>query len=158
MSPLEADDERNGYAVRNRFEQRYIGLKRQQPTLAVGDLVRITTGGNTFKRIYQAQSTEEVFVVGAVCTKHKIPTYMLTNLAHSEQIDGVFRAFELSKLSPQAKFAIRKVLRKNKNRHESLVVFNGLSDDVRSWVDTDRVTQALNAGNAPQFQPLLKYV
>ena len=109
MSTLEADDERNGYAVRNKFEQRYIGLKRQQPT--VGDLVRITMAGNTFKRIYQAQSTEEVFVVGAVCTKHKIPTYTLTNLARSEQIDGGFRAFELSKISPQAKFAICKVLR-----------------------------------------------
>ena len=91
MSPLSAEDPANALKLRNQFEQQYLNLKKEAVKFSAGNFVRITTAGKAFKRIYQPQSTQEVFVVESVCTKHKIPKYTLRDLEGTETIDGAFR-------------------------------------------------------------------
>ena len=90
MSSLSAQDPANALKLRDQFERQYLDLKKEPVKFTIGNFVRITTAGKAFKRIYQPQSTEEVFVVEDVCTKHKIPKNTLCDLEGTETIDGGF--------------------------------------------------------------------
>ena len=71
-----------------------------------------------------------------------------------ELIQGYFKNHELVFVSKTTRFAIEKVLRKNRAREMSLVQYQGLPETFTEWLPTLDVE---SAEDKAKFTPLLKY-
>lgn len=151
MSPAKAELPSNHFKLRNILEERLSKIKRKPPKFKVGDLVRISTS-KSFKRSYEIQSSEEVFRIQAINHKHRIPTYELQTFDGTETLDGFFYAFELTQISKDTKFRLKKVVTTRRNRKK--ISFEGLPDNFTRWYSTQEVQSHIANNRPPQFQPL----
>ena len=90
MTPNQAERPESQYKLMQIFAERYGKIKRQKKKFHANELCRISTMDSKFKRSYQPQAQEEVFVIDTVIDKHKIPFYKIRTLNGEEIIDGTF--------------------------------------------------------------------
>ena len=110
--------------------------ERISTDLTVGDGVRIVDKDRrkAFRRGYEIQNTEEIFIVNAIDKEQRPPIYQLKDL-RGEEISGIFYREELIKSRmPEegSDFPIR-ILQKRKNRY--LVHWVGYPDSFDSWIN-----------------------
>ena len=103
----------------------------KEPSLHVGDSVRISKGRQTFKKGYLAQWTEEIFTIVKRKSTHP-PTFVLTDYS-GEVLKGTFYPQKLQKVSKKdGIFRIEKILKPQK--HRMLVKWRRYPDKFNSWV------------------------
>ena len=112
-------------------------LKTLQPTLKVGDHVRMAGPRRVFARGYHERWAREVFVVTKVETDAVSITYRVKDLI-DEQISRRFYAEELQLIEygHNATFKIEKVLRTRRRRgqHEIYVKWLGYPEMFNCWI------------------------
>ena len=96
-----------------------------------GDLVRMTSAGNVFKKKYLPQWTDEIFRVKDRLKTHP-PVYTLEDMS-GEIIQGSFYAQELQKVTSMPEVhEIEKILEEKGNK--VLVKWKGYPDSMNQWV------------------------
>ena len=121
-------------------------------------MIRISKCDSKFRRSYQPQIQEEVFLIHSVDERHKIPLYEIKALGTNEIVDGKFMNYELVSVHPQTKFSFKKVIKRNNRQNSVLISFHGLPDHFNEWIKNDVLLRIRQNGNRPVFQPLLKYL
>ena len=103
----------------------------KEPSLRVGDAVRISKARRTFKKGYLPQWTEEIFsIVERKSTQP--PTFLLADYA-GEVLKGTFYPQELQKVTKSDDvYRVEKILKRTKNR--VFVKWLGYPDKFNSWV------------------------
>ena len=134
MAPNEVTSENEHIVARNNEYNRgkgraakIAGGERFNP----GDLVRMVSAGNVFKKKYLPQWTEEIFrVKGRLETNP--PVYTLEDMS-GELIKGSFYAQELQKVTSMPEVhEIEKILEEKGNK--VLVKWKGYPDSMNQWV------------------------
>ena len=103
----------------------------KEPTLRVGDTVRISKARRAFKKGYLAQWTEEIFtIVNRKSTQP--PTFVLADYS-GEVLKGTFYPQELQKVNKTDVYRVEKILKRTKNR--VFVKWWAYPDKFNSWVN-----------------------
>ena len=104
----------------------------KEPTLHVGDTVRISKARGAFKKGYLAQWTEEIFTI--VKRKSTQPlTFVLADCS-GEVLKGTFYPQELQKVNKtDSVYRVEKILKRTKNR--VFVKWWAYPDKINSWVN-----------------------
>ena len=104
----------------------------KEPTLHVGDTVRISKARRAFKKGYLAQWTEEIFsIVKRKSTQP--PTFVLADYS-GEVLKGTFYPQELQKVNKTDNvYRVEKILKRTKNR--VFVKWWAYPDKFNSWVN-----------------------
>ena len=104
----------------------------KEPTLRVGDTVRISKARRAFKKGYLAQWTEEIFtIVNRKSTQP--PTFVLADYS-GEVLKGTFYPQELQKVNKTDNvYRVEKILKRTKNR--VFVKWWAYPDKFNSWVN-----------------------
>ena len=136
MSPYEA--ETNPHAelyINNMISKRDQRMKRKQPTLNIGDLVRIAKQKDKFTRGYKPQSQIEIFRIRDISVKKKIPLYYLSTYDNDENIEGGFYRFEITPTNIDT-FRIERIIRRRTYRGERqiFVKWLGYDDRYNQWI------------------------
>ena len=158
MTPAEAELPENQERLIETFLQRYGKIPKKRPKFAKGMLVRISKSEYRFRRSWQEQLQEEVFIVDSVDTSRKIPLYEIRELDTNTKIIGRFMSFELTKINENTKFRYKKVLKRKQRGSLSLITFHGLPERFNSWVESRYLANVIQNGNNPVFTPLLQYI
>lgn len=145
MSPIEA--EQNPHAeliINNLISKRENDMKKINPTLKIGELVRISKQKDKFSRGYNPRSQIEIFRIRKISEKKKIPLYYLSNYENNEEIEGGFYGFELAPVNIDI-FRIDKVIakRNNKGKKEVLVKWLGYDDKYNQWIPEEDIEDIL---------------
>lgn len=98
MSPENAESGAFDIILYRNIKKYRDSVKKQSPTLHVNDLVRLKLPKTVFSKGYKQSSTNEIFRVIKVNTKHKIPLYTLANNSTEEKVKGQFYSTELQKV------------------------------------------------------------
>ena len=99
MTPAEGEREENQAKLALAFTAKHNKIKRERPKFRVGDYVRIWNYKGKFGRGYQADFSNELFVINKVLTNLRIPRYELTDLT-GQVILGNFKNNELRLFIP----------------------------------------------------------
>jgi hypothetical protein len=129
------------------YERLYLPIELQRErtpivySFNIGDKVRIAAERRPFKKGYEQQWTEEIFIVDKRVASHP-PRYHLIDLMH-EPVLGTFYEQELSKV-PEGQdevFKIEKVLRYRirDGKREALVLWLGYPEKFKSWIDANEI-------------------
>ncbi|CAB3977555.1 uncharacterized transposon-derived [Paramuricea clavata] len=113
----------------------YINGKPSEPKFVVGESVRISKYKSVFTKGYEANFTEELFIVTEVCLGHP-NTYTIKDSA-GEPIIGRFYEQELySAEGREPNFRIEKLLRRRtvKGKKMALIKWLGYDDKFNSWI------------------------
>ena len=130
MTPVEASKKKNqGTVYFNLYGD--MDTLSSKPKFKIGDKVRKSKYKHIFQKGYQANWTEEIFIVDRVKYTNPI-TYKLKDL-NDEEIQGSFYEPELLK-AKQEVFRIDKVIRRDYKKKQALVKWKGYSDDFNSWI------------------------
>ena len=138
MSPIEADRPRNRARVCEIAERRWSKVKRREPTLGLGQMVRVKTEAKAIsssRRAYAEQFKGEFFTIHRINRTLPIPMYYLRSLDTDELIDGAFYANELTRIRGDV-FKIDHVIRwrgRGRNR-QALVRWKYFGPRHDSWV------------------------
>ena len=104
----------------------------KEPSLRVGDSVRISKARRAFKKGYLPQWTEEIFTV-VERRSTQPPTFVLADYS-GEVLKGTFYPQELQKVSKTDDvYRVEKILKRTKNR--VYVKWQGYPDKFNSWVN-----------------------
>jgi transposase InsO family protein len=105
----------------------------KEPSLKVGDSVRISKTRRAFKKGYLPQWTEEIFTITE--RKNTRPITFVLSDYDGEQLKGTFYGQELQKVTKQNDvYKIEKILKQTKTK--VLVKWKGYPDKFNSWVAT----------------------
>jgi len=128
--------------IQKRLNSYHEKIKRKNPTLKIGDYVRIAKIKGKFSRGYNEQASQEIFRVHQVKTNLRIPLYVLTNYRGDEIIKGSFYDFELVKVEGDT-FRIERVIKRRKYRgkNQVFVKWKGFDDTYNSWIDATGLTK-----------------
>ena len=130
MTPVEASKKKNqGTVYFNLYGD--MDTLSSKPKFKIGDKVRKSKYKHIFQKGYQANWTEEIFIVDRVKYTNPI-AYKLKDL-NDEEIQGSFYEPELLK-AKQEVFRIDKVIRRDYKKKQALVKWKGYSDDFNSWI------------------------
>jgi len=143
VTPLEAETKPElQIDIQKRLNSYHEKIKRKNPTLKIGDYVRIAKIKGKFSRGYNEQASQEIFRVHQVKTNLKIPLYVLTNYRGDEIIKGSFYDFELVKVEGDT-FRIERVIKRRKYRgkNQVFVKWKGFDDTYNSWIDATGLTK-----------------
>ena len=156
MSPAEAESiEGSEMLINDRKERAYAEKPDRKIRFPVNTLVRITKIKGRFHRGFQEVNQLEVFRVVEIDPKFtKARLYTLEDL-EGEPLIGKFYAVELTRINPEMKFAVGKVLKRGKT--SSLVNFHGLPK-VTARISNQDIDESRTLRDAAVFQPLLNYV
>ena len=103
----------------------------KEPSLRVGDSVRLSKARRTFKKGYLAKWTEEIFTI-VERTSTLPPTFVLADYS-GEILKGTFYPQELQKVSKKDDiYRIEQIVKREK--HRVLVKWKGYPDKFNSWV------------------------
>lgn len=141
MSPFEAENNPNAELyINGLISEREAQMKKIDPTLKVGDLVRIAKQKNIFSRGFDPQSQDEIFRIRKISTKMKIPLYYLSNYERNENIEGGFYRFEITPANINL-FKIEKIIRRRTLRGEKqiLVKWLGYDEKYNQWIPEKEV-------------------
>ena len=107
-------------------------ISYKEPTLCVGDSVRISKARQAFKKGYLAQWTEEIFTI-VERKSTQPPTFVLADYS-GEVLKGTFYPQELQNvIKTDNVYRVEKILKRTKNR--ALVKWQGYPDKFNSWVN-----------------------
>jgi len=143
VTPLEAETKPElQIDIQKRLNSYHEKIKRKNPTLKIGDYVRIAKIKGKFSRGYNEQASQEIFRVHQVKTNLRIPLYVLTNYRGDEIIKGSFYDFELVKVEGDT-FRIERVIKRRKYRgkNQVFVKWKGFDDTYNSWIDATGLTK-----------------
>ncbi|XP_054711451.1 uncharacterized protein LOC129221040 [Uloborus diversus] len=115
-------------------------IKRKPCVFNVGDVVRISKQKLTFEKGYEANWTEELFIV-TECVKRHPPVYRVKDLL-GESIQGTFYSQELQKVKLKEDYTIEKILKKRvrKNKTEYFVKFRGYPEKFNQWITASNLS------------------
>ena len=103
----------------------------KEPSLQVGDTVRISKTRRAFKKGYLPHWTEEIFTI-VERKSTQPPTFALAD--YSEVLKGTFYPQELQKVTKTNDlYRVEKILKRTKNR--AFIKWQGYPDKFNSWVD-----------------------
>ena len=106
-------------------------VEYKEPSLCVGDTVRISKSRRTFKKGYLAQWTQEIFTI-VKRQSTQPPTFVLADYS-GELLKGSFYPQELQKVDKlDGVYRIEKILKREKQR--VFVKWLGYPDKFNSWV------------------------
>lgn len=110
--------------------------KKKPCVFKVGDTVRVSKHKLTFEKGYEANWSEELFVI-TECVRRNPPVYRIKDLM-DEPIQGTFYAQELQKVSPRETFTIEKIFKKRmrRGRLEYFVKYKGYPEKFNQWIST----------------------
>jgi len=143
VTPLEAETKPElQIDIQKRLNSYHEKIKRKNPTLKIGDYVRIAKIKGKFSRGYNEQASQEIFRVHQVKTNLRIPLYVLTNYRGDEIIKGSSYDFELVKVEGDT-FRIERVIKRRKYRgkNQVFVKWKGFDDTYNSWIDATGLTK-----------------
>jgi transposase InsO family protein len=130
MSPKQASDPRRHSEVFRHQEQGGKSIAKQNTSIKIGDVVRVSKYKGVFEKGYVANFSEEVFTVRAIDQRYQPITYTIMD-EKQEIIEGKFYAHELQVVKPNEWHAIEKVIRHQGKK--TLVKFLGYPDEY--WVN-----------------------
>lgn len=108
-----------------------------KPKLKVGDNVRITKYKHIFKKGYETNWSDEIFVITSVIERSPWVVYTLKDL-QNETITGTFYEKELQKVNydPSIQYKIDKIVRTRYSgrRKQLLVKWKGYPSKFNSWI------------------------
>ena len=135
MSPIEGSKKINENKIKNiyNFEK-----TKKLGKFKIGDKVRISLEKNFFKKSYETNWTEEIFVIYDIKYSN-VPYYYLKDL-NNEKLDGTFYQ-ELQKTKQDDLYTIEKILKTDKDK--IFVKWKGYSSDFNSWINKNMVTKYL---------------
>jgi hypothetical protein len=130
------------------YEKLYLPteLKRERTPVTykfkIGDKVRLASERRPFRKGYDQQWTEELFIIDKRVPSHP-PRYHLIDLMH-EPIHGTYYEQEIQKARGPAAdglFKVERVLRyRRKNgKRQGLVLWLGYPEKFNTWVDVDKI-------------------
>lgn len=127
--------------IQKRLNAYHEKIRPKNPTLNVGDSVRIAKIKGKFSRGYNEQASQEIFKIHQVKRNLKIPLYVLSNYRGDEIIKGSFYEHELVKVEGD-NFRIERVIRRRKYRgkNQVFVKWKGFDDTYNSWIDAESLT------------------
>ena len=102
----------------------------EDPKFIVGNHVRISEYKIIFAKIYNANWSEEVFVIKEI--EITVSWIYVINDLNSEEIIGTFYEKQIQKTNQQG-FRIRKVIKRKRNK--LYVKWNGYGNWFNSWID-----------------------
>lgn len=126
----------NETKIRKRLYGKKSKKKKTKYYFSVGDYVRITSTKRAFKKAYEGEWSDEVFVVIERIARVP-PVYRIKDL-NGEPIEGTFYRQELQKITFTDKFFIVEEVLKQRRRRgkiEYFVKWLGYPDSFNSWVD-----------------------
>ena len=98
MSPNEAESGNHNELLHSNLKKYRDNVKRQSAKHSIGDKVRIKIPKNVFSKSYKQSSSDLLFEVIGVNTKHPIPLYKLQNIITQEIVDGQFYSNEIQRV------------------------------------------------------------
>ena len=136
MSPIEASKKTNEKKIKNiyNFEK-----TRKLGKFKIGDRVRISLEKNIFKKSYETNWSQEIFVIYDIKYSN-IPYYYLKDL-NNEKLQGTFYEQELQKTKQDNLYIIEKVLKTDKDK--IYVKWKGYDNSFNSWINKNTVTKYL---------------
>jgi transposase InsO family protein len=145
LSPREADKPKNEKYVRGLNMHRVAKVRRKEPTLQLGDLVRVKTDSSKIssaRRAYAEQYRGEYFTIMRINKRLPIPMYTLKSLDTGEIIQGPFYASELSRTKGVV-FKVEQVLRQRKRRgkKEMYVKWAHFGPAWNEWIPEENITE-----------------
>lgn len=135
MSPIEAENNPEAELyINNLISKRDSNMKKIDPSLKVGDTVRISKQKDKFSRGYQPQSDIEMFKIRSISQNKKIPLYYLID-ENNENIEGGFYKHELTPVNISI-YRIEKILKRRtfRGQRQLFVKWEGYSDRFNSWI------------------------
>ena len=140
MSPFEAETNPEAELHINKLiSAREVQMKKIDPSLRIGDTVRISKQKDKFTRGYDPQSQIEIFKIRKISKNKKIPLYYLSNYENNEDIEGGFYRFELTPVNINS-FKIEKIIKRRTLRgiKQVLVKWLGYDEKHNQWIpETD---------------------
>jgi hypothetical protein len=142
LTPEEAEKPENSAKVLcalNIYYSKALG-SRKQPTLKVGQTVRIAIIRTKMTRGYQERFNQEYYKIIEVMTRMPIPMYRIQSMNNNEIIKGKFYANELQPLNGDV-FKVDKVLQKRtrKGKKEVLVKWKAFDEQHNSWEPEENI-------------------
>ncbi len=141
MSPYEAEHNPNAALHINKLiSKQENNMKKINPTLKIGDLVRISKEKYKFSRGYDQQSHIEIFKIRSISKNKKIPLYYLTNYEKNENIEGGFYRFEITPVNIDL-FRIEKIIRRRtvRGQKQVFVKWLGYDDNYNQWISEEEL-------------------
>ena len=111
--------------------------------LRVGDAVRIPLEASIFRRGFEYQNTEEIFIIDRIDSTKGVVGYYLRDL-DGDPLEGIFYREELVKTCIPTTYAID-VLRSRKKGKELLIHFRGYHPRHDKWVRKEEITTSAHA-------------
>ena len=131
MTPVQASEKKNEQIVFAKLYENELLVKRKKPKFAVGDRVRISKLKKRFEKGYEANWSEEIFIVTKIIYSKPV-TYKIKDLM-DEEVEGSFYEQELQKTN-QDKFRIEEVIEVDNDEPEAFVKWSGYPEKFNSWV------------------------
>jgi len=146
MAPIEVTAETEGEALKNLYSKDLWQTKREKPnpSLKLGDTVRISGGDAPFIKGYKGRWTEELFVINKIKPSSPRPLYKLTAM-DGEEIKGIFYEDEIQKVQEPEDdlWQIEKIIKSRytkqgrKKVKQYFVKWFGYPDNFNSWVNEE---------------------
>ncbi len=141
MSPFEAENNPDAELyINNLITKRDSEMKKMDPTLKIGDLVRIAKQKDKFSRGFNPQTHIEIFKIDRISENKKVPLYYLSNYNSNENIEGGFYRFELTPVNLDV-FRIEKIIRRRtfRGQKQVLVKWLGYDDSHNQWIPEEEL-------------------
>ena len=138
MSPVQASLKIN----EKKIENIYNFEKTKKPgKFKIGDKVRLSLEKNVFEKSYEANWTEEIFIIYNIKYSN-VPYYYLKDL-NGEKMQGSFYSEELQKTNFKKDdlYIIKNVLKTSNDK--AYVKWRNYSNDFNSWVNLDNIKKYL---------------
>jgi len=98
MSPNMADSGENDILLHKNLKKYRESIKKQPVKFNLGDKVRVKIEKSIFTKGYKQSSSDSIFEIIQINTKHPIPLYKIKNISTQENIEGQFYGTELQRV------------------------------------------------------------
>lgn len=136
MCPCDVDSTNIMTVWRNLYD-RQSSFPLRSARLNVGDHVRITKYKHIFKKGYESNWSDEIFIISNIINRSPWVVYTIKDLKN-EPITGTFYEKELQKVTydPSLEYKIDKIIRSRNYgpRRELLVKWKGYPNKFNSWI------------------------
>ena len=136
MTPIEESKKINEKKIKSIYN---FEITKRSGKFKIGDRVRISLEKNIFKKGYETNWTQEIFVIYDIKYSN-VPYYYLKDL-NNEKLQGTFYQEELQKTKQDDLYTIEKILKTKNNK--IYVKWRGYDSSFNSWINKNNVTKYL---------------